>query len=361
MRKCLEHLATAPLRQASFTSLSRLAQPTLCRFLLAIMSSTHTSLYVQSSPSTPRSPQSPSFNSYYWEATTPPGTEAPDPRTTFGYVDLTLDTPAPPSRRPSRTPDHMSHFSNRPWANEDLSRSRRMAVVNEEVEAVGFKRRRVSDSGRRVNSGQGLMGLRAMLVEDPQGMKKEGSVEQVDLRDVDDEDAVGKVLEKQRVDAVNLAKAESGKTTNFNSITCVICMEEMTDVTATHCGEQWPPTPQLSHGFSQQTSMRQLRGVHNTSTAQLLYLLSLIHSVSNRSHFLPRLSHGSAHCRRESRARARQRPIALSHLPKKSGPTQREQRPQECGTLRTQVRDETKACRQETRLYEGDRDSRELL
>ena len=127
-----------------------------------------------------------------------------------------------------------------------------MAAVNEEIEAVASKRRRVSDSGRRVNLGQAPMGLRGMLVEDQNEMKREASVEQVDLRDVDDEDAVGKVLEKQRVDAVNLAKAESGKATNFNSITCVICMEEMTNVTATHCGEQWTLASNLCYDPFQQ-------------------------------------------------------------------------------------------------------------
>ena len=88
-----------------------------------------------------------------------------------------------------------------------------------------------------MDGGQGPVGLRGLLGDRKGKLKQEHDVEQVDLRDVEDEDAIGKMLEKQRVDAVNLAKAESGKVVSFHSLTCVICMEEMTDITATHCGE----------------------------------------------------------------------------------------------------------------------------
>jgi hypothetical protein len=54
--------------------------------------------------------------------------------------------------------------------------------------------------------------------------------------------SVDAVLQKQREDAVKAQTAaqHDEKPTTFNSLTCVICMDTPTDLTATACGEQWP-------------------------------------------------------------------------------------------------------------------------
>lgn len=67
--------------------------------------------------------------------------------------------------------------------------------------------------------------------------------ETIDLADGEPEDGRLKdVLEKQRIEAVaaqglNVPKDGSGETQGISSICCVICMDNMTDMTATSCGE----------------------------------------------------------------------------------------------------------------------------
>ncbi|KAJ9665333.1 hypothetical protein H2201_004625 [Coniosporium apollinis] len=66
--------------------------------------------------------------------------------------------------------------------------------------------------------------------------------ETIDLADGEPEDGRLKdVLEKQRIEAVaaqglNAPKDGSGETQGISSICCVICMDNMTDMTATSCG-----------------------------------------------------------------------------------------------------------------------------
>ena len=65
--------------------------------------------------------------------------------------------------------------------------------------------------------------------------KKE--IEEVDLRDVEDESGLFKVLEQQRADAIKSQKEQSKKPLRFSTQQCVVCMENMTDITSTHCGK----------------------------------------------------------------------------------------------------------------------------
>ena len=63
-------------------------------------------------------------------------------------------------------------------------------------------------------------------------------VEEVDLRDVDDDKGLLKVLEDQRMATIKSQQEQASKPVKLATLSCVICMESMTDVTATFCGKQ---------------------------------------------------------------------------------------------------------------------------
>ena len=65
--------------------------------------------------------------------------------------------------------------------------------------------------------------------------KKE--IEEVDLRDLDDDNSLFKILEQQHADAIKSQKEQSNKPLRFSTQLCVVCMESMTNITSTHCGE----------------------------------------------------------------------------------------------------------------------------
>ena len=74
--------------------------------------------------------------------------------------------------------------------------------------------------------------------------KKDVKVEQLDLVDVDDHSGLSKVLADQQASAIaeqqkalhqDGAGGETGPT-KLSGVTCIICMESMTDMTVTHCG-----------------------------------------------------------------------------------------------------------------------------
>lgn len=62
-------------------------------------------------------------------------------------------------------------------------------------------------------------------------------VDQVDLRDVDDDDGLARVLEQQRLASIKAQREQADQPVTFSSIQCIICLESMTDITVTHCGE----------------------------------------------------------------------------------------------------------------------------
>ena len=61
-------------------------------------------------------------------------------------------------------------------------------------------------------------------------------IDEIDLLDVDSDTDLARVLEKQRVNTVKAQQEEADKPTKLANLTCVVCMEEMTNMTATHCG-----------------------------------------------------------------------------------------------------------------------------
>ena len=62
-------------------------------------------------------------------------------------------------------------------------------------------------------------------------------VDEVDLRDVDDDNDLTKLLEQQRVAAVKAQQEQANKPLKLSNLQCIICMEPMTNITVTHCGE----------------------------------------------------------------------------------------------------------------------------
>ena len=68
---------------------------------------------------------------------------------------------------------------------------------------------------------------------------EKSQVEEVDLRDVDDDNGLTKLLEQQRLAAVKAQQEQANKPLKVSSLQCIICMEPMTNITVTHCGRYW--------------------------------------------------------------------------------------------------------------------------
>lgn len=62
-------------------------------------------------------------------------------------------------------------------------------------------------------------------------------VDHVDLRDVDDDDGLARILEQQRLASIKAQQEQANRPVTFSSIQCIICMDSMTNITVTHCGE----------------------------------------------------------------------------------------------------------------------------
>ncbi|MCJ1224352.1 SUMO-targeted ubiquitin ligase complex subunit slx8 [Toensbergia leucococca] len=63
-----------------------------------------------------------------------------------------------------------------------------------------------------------------------------GNIEEVDLRDVNDDKGLMKLLDQQRVDSIKAQKEQADKPLKISTLQCIICMEPMTNITVTHCG-----------------------------------------------------------------------------------------------------------------------------
>lgn len=64
-----------------------------------------------------------------------------------------------------------------------------------------------------------------------------GGVQEMDLREVDDDDGLSKVLEQQRLISIKAQQELVDKPVKFSTLQCIICMESITDITVTHCGK----------------------------------------------------------------------------------------------------------------------------
>ncbi|KAL6721633.1 hypothetical protein ACLMJK_000737 [Lecanora helva] len=61
-------------------------------------------------------------------------------------------------------------------------------------------------------------------------------VEGIDLTGVDDDNGLLKVLEQQRLASIKSQQEEASKPVKLSTLQCIICMENMKDITATSCG-----------------------------------------------------------------------------------------------------------------------------
>lgn len=204
------------------------------------------------SPLLPPSPSHPSFRSSRGMSLllrdSPFVTTAP---TTTGYIDLTADTP--PATAPTMMP--------------------RMRSISSNKEEPVRKRRRVNES-----SGPSIRSLLGPSLH---------TVDQVDLTKVDDDAGLKKLQEEQQVqydrqvqlqqeqqqakqqeESIRSLHEQSKKVTRISDLQCVVCMDNMTNITATHCGKPI-----------------------------LLFGLDLATDKAGRPPVLPYLYHGSSHCR----------------------------------------------------------------
>ena len=101
---------------------------------------------------------------------------------------------------------------------------------------------------RRYNQGYGLS-VESLL------SSPSSHVDEVDLTRVEDnaglqrledeqrqrqERQVEKLLEQQQAESIRSQHEQSKRPSRMSDLQCVICMENMTDITATHCGELHP-------------------------------------------------------------------------------------------------------------------------
>lgn len=55
-------------------------------------------------------------------------------------------------------------------------------------------------------------------------------------QDIDDDAGLSKVLEQQRMATIKAQQEQANKPVKLSTLQCIICMETMKDLTATHCG-----------------------------------------------------------------------------------------------------------------------------
>ena len=170
-------------------------------------------IFITQSPSRPSSRSAPSqplsfTDSDFWPTDSPYASN--DDHLPFGYIDLTAEPPSPSP--PSTAP--MAHRQTSLAVQELLQTS---------DEPHTAKR-------RRLNNGDSES---VILADDSPAPK----IEEVDLRDVDDDRDLSKLLEQQRADTIRAQQEQSNKPVRLSTLQCVVCMENMTNMTATHCGK----------------------------------------------------------------------------------------------------------------------------
>ncbi|KAF2502384.1 hypothetical protein BU16DRAFT_532745 [Lophium mytilinum] len=147
----------------------------------------------------------------------PPSPRAPSPtlpsipafsmssaRLPNGYVDLTHDptSPSSPPPNPRRAPKRNTTLHSSPELNEGPStkRQRRNDTTSSRIPAT-----------------------------------RDSPIEEIDLVD-DDKTVLQNALQKQRMEQVKAQERPAEKPLKMSNLTCVICMDTPTDITATSCG-----------------------------------------------------------------------------------------------------------------------------
>ncbi len=174
------------------------------------------------------------------------------------YVDLTND-PSPPIMPPTTRTKRRA--------------SRSLPSEGPSIEESSTKRRKTAGRGKGVER-----------------LKKEDSdPPEVDLAHVNDDNSLEKALENQQEKVIKAQREEQGdEPVKLAGLQCIICLETMVNITATHCGElAFETHPELL----------------------------VTDPYPQRSFILPYLSHGSSHRRRAAGARQRQ---ILGQMPRLS-------------------------------------------
>ena len=127
----------------------------------------------------------------------------------YSFIDLTHDTISPAMEERNRGPRPRSLYKSDPSSDED------------DTPTPVAKRRRIGNRETRLMAPE----------------KVETKIEEADLRDVDDDHGLSKVLEQQRASTIKAQRGESNKSLLITNQQCVVCMEDMTNITATHCGK----------------------------------------------------------------------------------------------------------------------------
>lgn len=73
--------------------------------------------------------------------------------------------------------------------------------------------------------------------EASQSSQRPRTIEEVDLRDVDNDAGLSRVLEQQRKATIAAQQEQASKPVKLSTLQCIICMEPMKVLTATHCGK----------------------------------------------------------------------------------------------------------------------------
>ena len=146
----------------------------------------------------------------------------------------------PPQQQPSPVRRRMSTdslFDTRP--NTPHSRSHNAFVDLTDDSPVMRPSERLAQANYNISDGEPPDGPSAKRRKTKGGVKEE--IEEVDLRDVDDDNDLARVLEEQRLATVRAQQAEADKPTKLANVTCVVCMDDITNITATHCGTSHHP------------------------------------------------------------------------------------------------------------------------
>ncbi len=148
------------------------------------------------------------------------------PQRLEGYVDLTTDPSSPTMpAAPSRV---------------SPSRSQKSREASSSTGHPPSKRRKT----------QAVADTASSTVKD-----EPDKIEAVDLRDVDDDIGLSRVLEQQRAETIKLQQKEGDQPIKVSSLQCIICMEPMTNITVTHCGRSTCTPMILQEALSSRRSM----------------------------------------------------------------------------------------------------------
>lgn len=135
------------------------------------------------------------------------------------FIDLTQDSSPPtmpPARQPvsrrPRTPQH------RPTLRSSVSVSRHLS----EADSNPAKRRKTGTQTSQSSQ---------------RSSHRSKEVEGIDLTGVDDDRGLSKVLEQQRIATVKAQQEQASKPVRLSTLQCIICMDNMKNVTATSCGK----------------------------------------------------------------------------------------------------------------------------